>query len=299
MTSNAKMTRPRIGSQALRILSVVGAGILLAPGLSAQVPPVKDEAPSLTRPPGTDYVIGPDDVVAITVWSHDDLSGQYTVEKNGAFSYPLVGRVHGAGLTLRGLEVELTTQLADGFIRDPQVTVKVAEYHSRQIFVIGAVQNPGAYPLTGDETWIEALANAGRTDAASSERVLIVRPTATGSAVLPGTEDAAEVIEVSLRDLQAGAVSENVVVQDGDTLFVPRADMTYVFGYVGNPGAYSIERGTTVLQALALAGGTTELAALNRIKIVRTIDGAQEEIKVELNDAVHPGDTIIVPRRYF
>ena len=299
MTFNPKQNRPRRCPWALAIVSVVATSILVIPGVSAQVPPAEDPPPVRARPPSADYVIGQDDVVAITVWTHDDLSGQYTVENDGTFSYPLIGRVQVAGLTLRGLETELIDLLADGLIRDPQVTVEVAEYRSRRIFVLGAVLTPGAYPLTGDETLIEALAGAGRTDAASSERVLIVRPRAAGGPVLPGEDDAAEVIEVSLRDLRAGAVSENVIVQDGDTLFVPRAEMAYVFGHVGRPGAYSIERGTTVLQALALAGGATELAALNRIKIVRTIDGTQEEIKVELNNVVEPSDTIIVPQRYF
>ncbi len=80
---------------------------------------------------------------------------------------------------------------------------------------------------------------------------------------------------------------------------MPRAESVYVFGQVKNPGAYAIQKDTTVLQALSLAGGVTENGAMNRIKIVRIVNGEKKELKVKLTDLVKPGDTIIVPERYF
>ena len=94
-------------------------------------------------------------------------------------------------------------------------------------------------------------------------------------------------------------MARNIELRDGDTIFVPRAETAYVFGQVKNPGAYAVQKDTTVLQALSLAGGVTENGAMNRVRIVRIVAGGKKEIKVGLTDTVKPGDTIIVPERYF
>ena len=94
-------------------------------------------------------------------------------------------------------------------------------------------------------------------------------------------------------------MKHNVDLHDGDTIFVPRAESVYVFGQVKMPGAYAIQKDTTVLQALSLAGGVSENGAMNRIKIARVMNGQKEEIKVKLTDIVKAGDTIIVPEKFF
>src|SRR6185437_16444051 len=109
----------------------------------------------------------------------------------------------------------------------------------------------------------------------------------------------ADIIRASIKDLESGSLKQNVELRDGDTIFVPRADSAYVFGQVRSPGAYAIQKDTTVLQALSLAGGVSENGAMNRIKIVRIVNGDKKEIKVKLTDIVKPGDTIVVPERYF
>jgi polysaccharide export outer membrane protein len=91
-----------------------------------------------------------------------------------------------------------------------------------------------------------------------------------------------------------------MALQDGDTIFVPRAETIYVFGQVKNPGAYPLKSmDTTVLQALSLAGGVTDRGSTNRIKIVRIVDGKKVELSAKLGDPVKPGDTIIVRERFF
>jgi polysaccharide export outer membrane protein len=107
------------------------------------------------------------------------------------------------------------------------------------------------------------------------------------------------VIRVNLREIQEGALSKNVQLRDGDTLVVPKARSVYVFGQVKTPGAYPVDKDTTVLQALSLAGGVSDRGSTGRIKIVRTIEGKKKEIKVKLTDTVEPGDTIIVAERFF
>jgi polysaccharide biosynthesis/export protein len=248
----------------------------------------------------TDYSIGAHDVLTITVYDQADLSGKFTVDPDGTLTFPLLGRVKAGGLTLRGLEEELRKRLADGYLRTPQVSVSMETYRSQQIFVMGEVRAPGAYQLAGDMTIIEAIARAGSTTPQAADEVMIVRPKAgqkTGP-VLQTDEDST-VIRVNLRDIQEGALSKNVQLRDGDTLVVQKARSVYVFGQVKSPGAYAVDKETTLLQALSLAGGVTDRGSTGRIKIIRTIDGKKKEIKAKLTDVVDPGDTVIVGERFF
>ena len=248
-----------------------------------------------------DYVIGPQDVLTIQVFDQQDLGGKYTVEADGTFSFPLIGRIKAGGLTLRAFETALKAKLADGYFKNPQVTVAVEQYRSQRVFVMGEVRQPGPVPLTGGMTLIEALARAGSTLPTSSGEVTIVR--APQGAKGPITPDAAapgvQTFRATIRDLESGQLKQNIELRDGDTIFVPRAELIYIFGQVKNPGSYGIQKDTTVLQALSLAGGVTPNGAMGRLKIVRIVNGQKKELKVKLTDIVLPGDTIIVPERYF
>jgi polysaccharide export outer membrane protein len=286
-------------SKALRTAALIVLALALMAGhLAAQAPPTQaDQARG-------EYLIGAQDVLTVTVWDSPDLSGKFTVETDGSFTFPLIGRVKAGGLTLRQFEAELKKKLADGYFKNPQVSVAVESYRSQRIFIVGEVRSPGSYPLTGDMTLIEAIARAGSTTPSASLEAIIVRAPAGKQAdgpTLPGQKaDSSETQRVNLRDLQSGALTENIALRDGDTIFVPRAESIYVFGQVKNPGAYALQStDTTVLQALSLAGGVTDRGATTRIKIVRVVKGEKVEIKVKLSDLVLPGDTIIVPERFF
>jgi polysaccharide export outer membrane protein len=249
-----------------------------------------------------DYLIGAKDVLAINVWNEPNLSGKFTVEADGSFTFPLIGRIKAAGFTLREFEADLKKRLGEGYLKRPQVSVAVEENRSQMVFVIGEVRQAGTYALTGHMTLIEALARAGSTTTSAGSEAIIVRAspgkTAQGP-VLPDQAKDAEVIKVRLERLQEGGVSENVLLRDGDTIFIPRAEMFYISGQVRTPGAYVLQtKDTTVLQALSLAGGATDRAANNRISIVRLVDGKKKETRVKLTDLVQPGDTIIVPERF-
>jgi polysaccharide export outer membrane protein len=106
-------------------------------------------------------------------------------------------------------------------------------------------------------------------------------------------------IRVDLAALQAGAATDNPGLQVGDTVSVPRIAPVYVFGHVGRPGEYTIGNEATVRQVLSLAGGVSQRGAAGRIKIIRMVDGSEQEFKVELDEHVRPGDTIVVPERFF
>ena len=252
------------------------------------------------------YVVGPQDVLTVALFDQPELGGKYTVEADGTFTFPLIGRVRVGGMTLRGLETELRRLLADGFFKNPQVSVSVEQYRSQRVFVVGEIRSPGPYPLTGDMTLIEALARAGSLTGEAGGEVLIVRLRSgakTDAPVFPdgdlSTEEGTEVMRVDVKELQSGRLSRNVQLRDNDTIFVPRAELVYVFGQVRNPGSYPLQKGMTVLQALSLAGGVTDRGAEGRVKIERVVKGTRTEAKVKLEEPVRPGDTIIVPERFF
>ena len=247
-----------------------------------------------------DYVIGPRDVLQIQVFNQPDLSGQYTVEIDGSLSFPLIGRLLAAQQTVRAFEERLLERLSAGYFKSPRVSVAVTEYNSRRVFIIGEVRQPGAYPLAGAMSVIELLALAGGTTQFASGEALALRggPEAT-EPVLPTEDEGASKIRINLEALEDGDLSQNVNLLHGDTIFVLRTEVVYVFGEVRNPGQYPIRSGMTVLQALSLAGGATEFAALNRIRIVRSVDGEQTEQQVQLGSAVGPDDIVRVPVRYF
>ena len=243
-----------------------------------------------------DYTVGPQDVLSITVFGEADLSGKYTVEQDGTFTFPQIGRVKAGGLTLRGIEQDLRKQLADGFLRNPQVAVAIENYRSQRILILGEVRSPGEYQLAGEMTLLAALARAGSTTPSAGREVVIVRT--PRKAPKPGEDVEPEIIRVDLSELQAGN-GRNLTLVDGDTVNIPKAQSVFVSGEVKTAGAYAVEPGMTVLQVLTLAGGLTDRGADGRIKILRIVEGKQKELKAKLNDSVQPGDTIVVPPRFF
>src|SRR3954467_1623130 len=171
---------------ALTIAALIGATLMCATGSAQTVPQAN---PGLV----TDYVVGPQDVLTITSYDQADLSGRFTLEADGTFTYPLIGRVKAGGLTLRSLEDALKKRLKDeGYFRNPQITVSVETYKSQKIFVVGEVRLPGSYPLSGDMSLVEALARAGSTLPTASGEAVIVHPAGQVSGPVLPTQDNAE-----------------------------------------------------------------------------------------------------------
>jgi polysaccharide biosynthesis/export protein len=275
-----------------RLLCALITAACLGMPVAAQVPAVAV----------TDYVVGPQDVLTITSYDQADMSGKFTVEADGTFTYPMIGRVRAGGLTLRALEDAIKKQLKDdGYFRNPQITVAVETYKSQKVFVVGEVRAPGSYPLSGSMNLIEALARAGSTlPTASGEAVIVHAGENASGPTMPSADAVKDLVRVNIRDLENGSLTSNTVLKDGDTVFVPRAQSVYVFGHVKNPGAYSLQQqSTSVLQALSLAGGVTDRGSTGRIRIVRIVKDEKKELKVKLTDIVQPGDTIIVGERFF
>jgi polysaccharide export outer membrane protein len=285
----------------------IRAGMRLA--LAAVVsltPPVADAAvqtlPAQPAPAGsTDYRVGPQDVLAITVFNENDLSGAFTIDSDGTLSYPLLGRIKVEGESLRQIQEKLTKLLGESFLVNPQLSVEIKEYRSQSVYVLGEVRSPGIIRLAGNMTLIEVLIQAGSVTSAAGNELQIVRPKGgrkIGGPVLATDNVDVEVTYVDLRDIQSGRLSQ-VVLRDGDTVFVPKAATFFADGEVRAPGSYTWQRSLNVQQAIVLAGGLTDRGSRGRIKILRQVDGKRVEVDVNDSDLVQPGDTIVVGRRFF
>src|SRR6266850_6045932 len=280
------------------LLAASLAAAQTAPAAGTQAPAPASTQAVANRP--SDYVVGPTDVLKVTVYDEPTMSGTYRVDTDGSFQYPMLGRVAASGMRVRDIEQMLKTKLEDGFIRRAQVTVDVDQFRSRSVFIVGEVRSPGKYPMTGQMSLIEALAAAGSTTPTASSEVLILRPSKPGAltqALTPDEADQTNVRRINLGDLQLGRLSENITMQEGDTIFVPKAEKFFITGQIRNPGAYTFERGLTVLQAISLAGGLTEKGSNRRIKVIRTDKGKKVEKGMDLDDTILPGDTLVIPQR--
>jgi polysaccharide export outer membrane protein len=253
--------------------------------------------PAVDADPGQ-YIVGPSDVLAITVFNQPQLSGKFAVESDGTLAFPLVGRVAVGGLSVRAVEDAVRQRLSAGYLTDPRVTVTVEQYRSQQIFVMGEVKQPGSLQFTGAMTLIEALARAGSTTERAGSEVMIVRPSGSPAPEGAGQSASSETIRVDLESLQVGGLSHNVALRAGDTIFVPRAATVFVSGQVKTAGEYVIRNGMTVRQALALAGGVSDRGSTRRIQIVRRVEGKEVTLSANLQTPVQAGDTIVVRERF-
>lgn len=274
----------------------VGVGAVIALLLLAPTSPAQDT-----------YEIGPADVLRIVVLGQPEMTGEFAVDPEGLLTFPILGKIKASGMTPKELERKLTTLLAQGYIRNPQITVMVQEYRSKSIFVMGEVARPGPLPYSGNMTVMEMLAKVGPTAGAGSE-VMILRPkrgTPEGPAI-PGQDGSAasgnpnvETIRINFRDIQMGQLEKNILLKPNDTVFVTQAPKVFVLGEVRNPGPQSHTPGLTVRQAIVQAGGFTSDAARGKIRIGRTVEGEYKELKAKLDDPLEPGDTVTVKAKWF
>ena len=246
-----------------------------------------------------EYIVGPQDRLAITVFDEPTLSKTVTVDSDGAFDFPLIGRVVAGGRSVRQIVADLKKRLGppDGFLVNPQVSIEVDTYRSQVVYVNGQVRVPGAVPLKGAMTIMDVLAQAGSPTPEAGAYVEIYRkPTGQSS---PGPSDSSKApLHVTMEDLRSGR-AQQILLNDGDTVNVPKAQTFIVNGFVRAPNTYVLDGDVTVQRAIAMAGGVTERGAQSRTKIQRMVEGRLVEIKVKMTDLVLPNDTVIVPQRFF
>jgi polysaccharide export outer membrane protein len=254
-----------------------------------------------------EYVVGPNDVLTITIFGSPELTNRYVVQADGTFTFPLLGSVKAGGRSLQALETEIRDRLGKGYLKNPQVGIAVEQYRSQRVYVMGEVRQPGGFEFTGVMTVVEALARAGSTTDRASVEASVVRPAPASrpdKAQAPGdaktqTAPGSQVIPVDLERLAKGDISQNITLMAGDTIFVARAGTVFVSGQVQSPGEVIIRKGMTVRQVLALAGGVTDRGSTGRIQVIRRIDGKEVTTAIQLHDEAQPGDTIVVRERFF
>ncbi len=272
------------------------------------------------------YEIGSDDTLNVVVLGQTDMTADFPVDRDGMVTFPALGKIKASGMTPQEFERKLTTLLADGYIKKPQVSVKVKEYKSQQVFVTGAVSKGGLYPLKGDRSLRALLSDLGTLGNDAGHEVIITRPpkvvpveggepqpvalpteilsdsdpNAAAQPVQPPPDiPGSQVFHAIIEKAQAGDPENNLLLESGDTVFFPKARQVYITGQVGRAGPVRYQAGMTVLQALTLAGGVGPRGAGGRTKIVRVVDGEKKEFKPALTDVVEPEDTIVVPERFF
>src|SRR3954466_5505322 len=196
--------------------------------------------PSLTG----QYIVGPQDRLAITVFDEPTLTKIVSVDSDGSFDFPLVGRVKAAGLSVRQITADLKRRLGppDGFLVNPQVNVEVETYRSQVVYVNGQVRIPGAVPLKGAMTIMDVLAQAGSPTGEAGSYVEIYRKTAGQAAAGPvdPTKAPTPPQRVMMEDLRNGR-AQQILLGDGDTLNVPKAQTFIVNGFVRTPNSYVLD----------------------------------------------------------
>jgi polysaccharide export outer membrane protein len=252
---------------------------------------IKDIPTDIAR----DYLVGSQDVLKISVYEHPDLETTVRVSEDGRITFPLIGDVEVKNLSVQQIEKKIASKLSDGIIPDPQVTVFIDQYRGTRVTVMGEVTKPGQYEITGPTSVVEAISMAlGMTENAGHTIMLFKKDPEAGSN--PGYKRIA--IDVD-RLLKEGDLSQNVQLQNGDIIYVPKIDFFYIYGEVNRPGIYRIEKGLTVKRAISIAGGFTPKASKGRIEITRRNEGKDVVKKADINESVKPDDTIMVKESIF
>lgn len=261
---------------------------------------------------GQEYRIGEGDLLKITVYENSDLATEARVSGEGKITVPLIGEVAVNGLTAAEIGKKLAGLLTEGYIRNPQVNVFIAEYRSRKVTILGEVAKPGLIELRGNSTLMEVISNAGGITANAGELLFIQR------SILKNSHDRKSDITLSVdltKLLEKGDMASNVPVLDGDSIYVPRASKVTALGEFMRPGLIGLRGKSTLMEVISNAGGVTANAG-DTLFIQRTITKGGTNTKnevtipinltklfeigdVSLNVPVLDGDSIYMPKAAF
>jgi len=264
---------------ALVCLNLAGAGAQSTPiSQPANVSEAPMAVPTETSMDGVK--VGPGDLLEIKVFRAPDLDTKARIGSDGNVDLPLTGQIHVAGLTSGEIQTEIAKRLvAGGFMRDAYVSVLITDFQSQGVTVIGEVQHPGVYPMMGTKNLFDLISSAGGFTDKAAPYVMITHRVGDPTPVK---------VALSQDGNLASTDTQSLRISGGDTIFVPRAGIVYVIGDVAKPNGIKIENGATVsvLQALALSGGTNKTASLKTAKLIRDVDGSRQEFPVNLEKIV-------------
>jgi polysaccharide export outer membrane protein len=266
-----------------------------APAL-AQQPAAASPAPAAASAAAValaEYRLGTGDVLRVTVFQNPDLTLETRVSEAGIISYPLLGSVRVGGLTITQAEALIADGLVKGnFVRQPQVSIVLLQVRGNQANVLGNVNRPGRFPIeTADLRVTDLLALAGGATTIAADML-----------ILTGTRDGKPFrVEIDLPALfEPGARDKDVLIQNGDVLWVQRQPQVYIYGEVQRPGQVRLERGMTLLQTLASGGGLTQRGTEKGIRLHRRqADGSVSIVTPAMDDRVQDGDVVFVRESLF
>lgn len=269
--------------------------MLSAAPAAAQGAAQQQQTPPVARLDAKAYEIGPGDTLSIVIYGEPELPKEFKVGIDGLINFPLIGDIKVAGLTVRGVEAEVRKRLSDGaYFTNPQVVANVTEYRSQVVQVTGSVNKPGDIMLQGTEMTLTRALSRAELTALSGSYVEIRRRKAGADPNDVGPE-AFDLMRVERKDLDD--LKTDPTLRDGDRIFVPKAPVFFINGFVKTVGPQVWAPGMTVGKAIAMAGGVSEQGTRDRLKIRRLINGEYKLIDVTLNTLVLPDDQIEVARR--
>ncbi|MDQ2734677.1 MAG: polysaccharide export protein EpsE [Pseudomonadota bacterium] len=244
-------------------------------------------------PVKSEPILGVGDVVRISVFQNADLAVEARISETGQVNSPLLGAVDIGGLTVSEAQARIEKLLRDGaFVLKPQVTIQTVQIRSSQVSILGQVAKPGRYPIdiVGSKV-SEMIATAGG-----------VLPGGADVVTLVGHRDGKPIkLDIDLPAiLQAGKAQLDVAVENGDIIYVDRAPTIYIYGEVQRPGQLRLERGMTLMQALALGGGLTNRGTERGIQVRRkNATGGTDTLELKPNDPLVSGDVVYVRESVF
>jgi polysaccharide export outer membrane protein len=282
------------------VLGIGGCASSLPPlPAPAERPPLSGMGEEQRQAPTMEHTLGPGDVLRVSVYDNPDLSQEVTIEADGAFSYSLIGRVQAAGLPVRQLESLLAQRFADGYLVSPQIAVTVTQHKSQQVYVMGAVKTPGPRALQRQTTLLEALSAAGGPTPEAGFEVILTHAAdkqalSSGTSAVSAAANGQPAMRVSLEQLMAGGVSQPIILQDGDVIYVPEGAFVYVTGEIQRPGRVRLEKDTTIQKVVTLSGGFTKFAATKSMTVQRMVNGKRREFQAGPNDLLQAEDVVVV-----
>ena len=240
-----------------------------------------------------DYRLGSGDAIGVQVYQSPDLTVDARVSESGVITYPLIGNIQLGGLTISEAEKKIADALrTGGFVKVPQVNIVLRQVRGNQVAVLGQVSRPGRFPLETFNTRVSDMLAAAGGATPTGDDVLIVTGQRNG-------QPFRKVIDIPALFLNE-KTDEDILVSGGDTLYVNKAPMFYIYGEAQRPGPYRIERGMTVMQALAQGGGPTARGSQNRLRLHRRdTTGTVVESVPNLTDTVKSDDVLYVRESLF
>lgn len=240
-----------------------------------------------------DYPLGAGDALKIQVFQNPDLTIETRVSENGSITYPLLGAVDLGGLSIADAEKKIGAGLQKGgFIQNPQVNIVLIQIRGNQVSVLGQVTRPGRFPLeTANTRLTDMLANAGGA-APGGDDIVIITGTRDGKPFRRQIDIPAIFLNGKLQD--------DVLLQGGDSIYVHRAPVFYIYGEAQRPGAFRVERNMTVMQALAQGGGPTARGSEKRLRLHRkAANGSIQQMEPNLTDLIQPDDVLYIKESLF